>query len=106
MISLSGRLFFNDSSCLVDVLVTYQTRQSKSQDLNVHFCHICPNNLSLKKALHSALPPGLLVDATHAYILIDCEEGNHVSALGVGGNVLLVTVDLVDSQNQLSVPSP
>ena len=33
----------------------------------------------------SALPASLLVDATHAYILTDCEEGNPVSALGVGG---------------------
>ncbi len=37
--------------------------------------------------------------------LTDCEGANPVSAQGVGGIVLLVTVDLgrVDSPNQLSI---
>ncbi len=30
--------------------------------------------------MHSALPARLLVDDTHAYILMDCEGGNLVSA--------------------------
>ena len=34
------------------------------------------------------------MDDTHAYILTDCEWVNHLSALGVGGNLPLVTVDL------------
>ena len=40
------------------------------------------------------------MDDTHAYILTDCEGGNPVSAPGVGGNVPLVTVDLVKSLNK------
>ena len=45
--------------------------------------------------MHSTLPTRLLVDDTHAYILMECEGGN----LGVRGNVLLVAVGLV-SPNQ------
>ena len=37
--------------------------------------------------MHSALPARLLVDDTHAYILMYCEGNNPVSALGVGGKV-------------------
>ncbi len=48
--------------------------------------------------MHSALPARLLVDDTHAYILMDYKGGNPVSAPGVGGNM-----PLVDSPNQLSV---
>ena len=33
------------------------------------------------------------MDDTHAYILMDCEGGNPVSAQGVGGNVPMVTVE-------------
>ena len=47
----------------------------------------CSHNLE-----HSALPARLLVDDTHAYFLTYCEGGNPVS--GVGGSMLLVTVDL------------
>ena len=36
--------------------------------------------------LSKALPAMLLVDDTHAYILLDGEGGNPVSAPGVGGN--------------------
>ncbi len=61
--------------------------------------HLCP----LSKVVHFAVPARLLVDDTHAYILTDCEGGNPVSAPGVGGNMPLLTVNLVDSQNQLSV---
>ena len=42
------------------------------------------------------------MDDTHAYILMDCEGGYPVWAPGAGGNVPLVTVDLVYSPNQLS----
>ncbi len=34
------------------------------------------------------------MDDTLAYILTDCEDGNPVSAPGVGGNMPLLTVDL------------
>ena len=34
------------------------------------------------------------MDDSHEYILTDCEGGNPVSHLGVGGNVSLVKVDL------------
>ena len=44
--------------------------------------------------MHSALPARLLMDDTQAYILMVCEGGNPVSAPRVGGNVLLVAVDL------------
>ena len=37
---------------------------------------------------------GILMDDTHAYIFMDCEGGNDVSAIGVGANEPLVTVDL------------
>ncbi len=53
--------------------------------------------------MHSALPARLLVDDTHAYILMDCEGGNPVSAPGVGGNVPLVTVDLGGQPKSLRV---
>ena len=55
------------------------------------------NNISLRQVgtvLHSPLPVRLLMDDTHAYILIDCEGPNPVSAPGVGGNVPLVEFDL------------
>ena len=42
--------------------------------------------------MHSALPARLLVDDTHAYMFMDCEGGNRVSAPGVGGNMPLVAV--------------
>ncbi len=56
--------------------------------------------------MHSALPARLLVDDTHAYILTDCEGGNHVSARGVGGNVPLVTVDLGRQPKLVKCTSP
>ncbi len=46
------------------------------------------------KEVHSALPARLQVDDTLAYILMDCEAGNPVYAIGVSGNVPLVAVDL------------
>ena len=36
----------------------------------------------------SALPARLRIEDTQAYICMDCERGNPVSALGVGGNGL------------------
>ena len=44
--------------------------------------------------MHSALAARLLVYETQAYILTDCEGGNLVSTLEVGGNVSLVVVAL------------
>ena len=46
----------------------------------------------MKPVVHSALPAGLLVDDTHAYILTNSEWGNPVPAPGVSSNVPLVTV--------------
>ena len=36
----------------------------------------------------SALPARFRTDDTQAYIRMDCERGNPVSALGIGGNGL------------------
>ena len=44
--------------------------------------------------VHFALPARLLVDDTHAYIHMDFEGGNPVSAPGVGSDVPLVAVAL------------
>ena len=44
-----------------------------------------PQLLKIGEVVHSALLARLQVDDTHAYILKDCEGGNPVSALGVGG---------------------
>ena len=51
------------------------------------------NNYCIYKApigevVLSALPTRLRIDDTQAYIRMDCERGNPVSALGVGGNGL------------------
>ena len=51
----------------------------------------------------SALPARLLVDDTHAYILMECEGCNPVSAPEVGGKVPRWQLIWVDSPNQLSV---
>ena len=44
--------------------------------------------------MHFVKSARLLVDDTHAYILMDCNGGNPVSAPGVGGYMPLVAVDL------------
>ena len=45
--------------------------------------------------MHATLyQPEALLNNAHSYILTDCEWGNPVSALGVGGTVPLVAVDL------------
>ena len=53
--------------------------------------------------VHSALPARLLVDDTHAYILIGFKGGNPVLALGIGGKVPLLASILVNSLNRLCV---
>ncbi len=55
---------------------------------------VCEQTREDGKVVHSALPARLLVDDIHAYIFMDYEVGNSVSAPGVGGNVPLVAVDM------------
>ena len=52
--------------------------------------------------MHSALPARLLIDDSHAYILMDREGGNLVSVPGVAGNMSLGKIELTDSPNQLT----
>ena len=76
------------------------------KDLSSHIVHfdylLFKTHKSQEGKVHSALPARLLVDDTHAYIHLDCQGGNPVSAPGVGSNVPLVSVDLVDSPKSVT----
>ena len=91
---LSGLVLRTQALCVVSnrvwVQIPVMTLLSLSETLSNHKCFI----QKVGNAVHSALPVGLLVYETLAYILTDCEGGNLVSTLEVGGNVSLVVVAL------------
>ncbi len=77
-----------------DGVATKNWERDNRQTKKMEGCHKIS---SWEGIAHSALPARLLVDDTHAYILIRTLKGgggDHVSAKGVGGNVPLVIVDL------------